>query len=150
MLELKNLHAGYGQMKVLHGINLTIGEGEIVALLGSNGAGKSTLNNNVSGVFKPKDGQILFEGQDITGLASELVVDLGIVQVPEGRRILRAATWLGVDLQAERKAKSGQEKKPDPVKTINALVDKLGGVQLSERKQVSGERVRLYGWQLPH
>ena len=87
MLELKNLHAGYGQMKVLHGINLTIGEGEIVALLGSNGAGKSTLNNNVSGVFKPKDGQILFEGQDITGLASELVVDLGIVQVPEGRRI---------------------------------------------------------------
>ena len=67
----------------------------------------------------------------------------------EGRRILRAATWLGVDLQAERKPKGGQEKKPDPVKTINALVDKLGGVQLSERKQVSRNRVRLYGWKLP-
>jgi hypothetical protein len=72
------------------------------------------------------------------------------IRTPEGRRILRAATWLGVDLQAERKPKGGKEKKPDPVKTINALVDKLGGVQLSERKQVSGERVRLYGWQLPH
>jgi hypothetical protein len=72
------------------------------------------------------------------------------IRTPEGRRILRAATWLGVDLQAERKPKGGQQKKPDPVKTINALVDKLGGVQLSERKQVSGGRVRLYGWQLPH
>lgn len=72
------------------------------------------------------------------------------IRTPEGRRTLRAATWLGVDLQAERKPKGGKEKKPDPVKTINALVDKLGGVQLSERKQVSGDRVRLYGWQLPH
>jgi hypothetical protein len=72
------------------------------------------------------------------------------IRTPEGRRILRAATWLGVDLQAERKPKGGLEKKPDPVKTINALVDKLGGVQLSERKQVNGNRVRMYGWQLPH
>lgn len=87
MLELKNLHAGYGQMKVLHGIDLFVDESEIVALLGSNGAGKSTLNNNVSGVFQPTGGQILFEGRDITGMRSEHVVDLGIVQVPEGRRI---------------------------------------------------------------
>jgi len=87
MLELKGLRAGYGHMKVLHGIDLTVEEGEIVALLGSNGAGKSTLNNNVSGIFQPTAGQILFEGQDITGLRSENVVDLGIVQVPEGRRI---------------------------------------------------------------
>jgi branched-chain amino acid transport system ATP-binding protein len=87
MLEIKNLKAGYGQMKVLHGVDLTIGQGEIVALLGSNGAGKSTLNNNLSGVYRPTDGQILFEGQDITGMRSQNVVDLGIVQVPEGRRI---------------------------------------------------------------
>jgi hypothetical protein len=73
-----------------------------------------------------------------------------VIRTNEGRRILRAATWLGVDLQAERKAIGGQEKKPDAVKTINALVVRLGGVQLSERKQVSGSRVRLYGWQLPH
>ncbi len=74
-------------MKVLHGVDLTISDGEIVALLGSNGAGKSTLNNNLSGIYKPTGGQILFEGQDITGMRSESVVDLGIVQVPEGRRI---------------------------------------------------------------
>ncbi len=87
MLEIKSLEAGYGQMKVLHGVDLSISKGEIVALLGSNGAGKSTLNNNVSGVFRPTGGQILFEGQNITGMRSESVVDLGIVQVPEGRRI---------------------------------------------------------------
>lgn len=87
MLEIRKLEAGYGQMKVLHGVDLTIGKGEIVALLGSNGAGKSTLNNNLSGIYRPTGGQIIFEGQDITGMRSEKVVDLGIVQVPEGRRI---------------------------------------------------------------
>lgn len=87
MLDIHALHAGYGHMKVLHGIDLNIGPGEIVALLGSNGAGKSTLNNNISGLFKPTAGQILFEGQDIAGIRSESVVDLGIIQVPEGRRI---------------------------------------------------------------
>lgn len=87
MLDIRALHAGYGHMKVLHGIDLNIGAGEIVALLGSNGAGKSTLNNNISGLYKPTGGQILFDGQDIAGMRSERVVDLGIIQVPEGRRI---------------------------------------------------------------
>lgn len=87
MLEISNLHAGYGHMKVLHGIDLDIARGEIVALLGSNGAGKSTLNNNISGIYKPTEGRIIFEGVDIAGLPSEDIVDLGIIQVPEGRRI---------------------------------------------------------------
>lgn len=87
MLDIRALYAGYGHMKVLHGIDLNIGTGEIVALLGSNGAGKSTLNNNISGLYKPTGGQILFEGQDIAGMRSESVVDMGIIQVPEGRRI---------------------------------------------------------------
>lgn len=87
MIEVRDLHAGYGHMTVLHGVSLKIGTGEIVALLGSNGAGKSTLNNNLSGLFTPKKGQILFDGLDITGFASERMVDLGIIQVPEGRRI---------------------------------------------------------------
>jgi len=87
MLEVSNLHAGYGQMKVLHGIDVKVGAGEIVALLGSNGAGKSTLNNTISGIHKPTGGRILFEGADIVGMRSENVVDLGIIQVPEGRRV---------------------------------------------------------------
>lgn len=87
MLEIRNLHAGYSGMKVLHGIDLNIGNGEIVALLGSNGAGKSTLNNNISGIYTPTDGQVMFEGSDIAGVRSEEVVDMGIIQVPEGRRV---------------------------------------------------------------
>lgn len=87
MLDIRALKAGYGHMKVLHGIDLNIGDGEIVALLGSNGAGKSTLNNNISGLYKPTSGEILFEGQNIAGMRSEAVVDLGVIQVPEGRRI---------------------------------------------------------------
>jgi branched-chain amino acid transport system ATP-binding protein len=87
MLEIRNLHAGYGQMKVLHGIDLEVSAGEIVALLGSNGAGKTTLNNNISGIYAPSDGAILFEGENIAGHASEKVVDLGVIQVPEGRCI---------------------------------------------------------------
>jgi branched-chain amino acid transport system ATP-binding protein len=87
MLEIKNLHAGYGQMKVLQGVDLDIQAGEIVALLGSNGAGKSTLNNNISGIYTPTLGSILFEGEDIVGMRSEHVVQKGIIHVPEGRRI---------------------------------------------------------------
>ncbi|MDH5353893.1 MAG: ABC transporter ATP-binding protein [Gammaproteobacteria bacterium] len=86
-LQVRQLHAAYGAMKVLHGIDLEISEGEIVALLGSNGAGKSTLNNNISGIYTPKSGDIIFDGQSITGLPSEKVVELGIIQVPEGRRV---------------------------------------------------------------
>ena len=87
MLKVKGLFAGYGLANVLHGVDLEVGAGEIVALLGSNGAGKSTLNNNICGIYTPTAGQIEFDGKDITGLRSETVVGLGISQVPEGRRI---------------------------------------------------------------
>lgn len=87
MLEVKDLKAGYGQAKVLHGVSLKIGEGELVALLGSNGAGKSTLNNNISGLYKPFGGSIRFDGAEIAGVRSEEIVDRGLIQVPEGRRV---------------------------------------------------------------
>ncbi len=87
MLELAGLRAGYGAIEVLRGVDLTVGDREIVALLGSNGAGKSTLNNNVSGLYRPFGGTIRFGGTDITGVPSMRIVDAGLVQVPEGRRV---------------------------------------------------------------
>ena len=112
MLEIRNLHAGYGKMQVLHGIDIEIGTGEIVALLGSNGAGKSTLNNNISGLYKPTSGQILFEGIDITSLASEKVIDLGIIQVPEGRRIFPNMTvYENLELGGYRRGKIKRDRK---------------------------------------
>ena len=87
LLEVKRLVAGYGAMEVLRGIDLAVGEGEAVALLGSNGAGKSTLNNVVCGLIPPWSGRISFEGDDLTGAHYRKVVKAGLIQVPEGRRI---------------------------------------------------------------
>ena len=87
MLEVRGLRAGYGPMQVLHGIDLDVARGEIVAILGANGAGKSTLNNNISGIFRPFAGTIRFEGKEITARPPEQIVDAGLIQVPEGRRV---------------------------------------------------------------
>jgi branched-chain amino acid transport system ATP-binding protein len=87
VLEIANLRAGYGAIEILRGVDLAVGAGEIVALLGSNGAGKSTLNNNVCGLYRPFAGTVRFEGNDITGARSTRIVEAGLVQVPEGRRV---------------------------------------------------------------
>jgi branched-chain amino acid transport system ATP-binding protein len=87
VLEVSALRAGYGPIEVLRGIDLTVAAGEIVALLGSNGAGKSTLNNNISGLYRPFGGTIRFDGKDIAGTPSMQIVEAGLVQVPEGRRV---------------------------------------------------------------
>lgn len=87
MLELRNVNAFYGNIQALRDINLTIGQGEIVTLIGANGAGKSTTLRTISGLLKPKTGQITFEGQNIAGAPAQEIVKKGISQVPEGRRI---------------------------------------------------------------
>ena len=87
MLEIKSLRAGYGAVEILRGVDLAVGAGEIVALLGSNGAGKSTLNNNVCGLFRPFGGAIRFDGKDVAGATSMRIVEAGLIQVPEGRRV---------------------------------------------------------------
>lgn len=87
VLEVTALRAGYGAIEILRGVDLAVGAGEIVALLGSNGAGKSTLNNNISGLYRPFGGSIRFEGKEIGGAPSTRIVAAGLVQVPEGRRV---------------------------------------------------------------
>jgi branched-chain amino acid transport system ATP-binding protein len=87
MLEIRKLHAGYGSVEILRGIDLDVGQGEIVAVLGSNGVGKSTLNNNISALYKPFSGSIRFKGEELVGLSSTDVVKRGVIHVPEGRRV---------------------------------------------------------------
>jgi branched-chain amino acid transport system ATP-binding protein len=87
MLEVRGLRGGYGAVEVLRGIDLDVGPGEIVAVLGSNGVGKSTLNNNVCGIYRPFGGTVRFAGADITGASSQAIVAAGLIQVPEGRRV---------------------------------------------------------------
>jgi len=87
MLEVEGLMAGYGALPVLRGVDFAIGAGEIVTVLGSNGAGKTTLNSVLSGLLKPTAGAIRFAETEIAGAAPRLIVALGLIHVPEGRRI---------------------------------------------------------------
>jgi branched-chain amino acid transport system ATP-binding protein len=94
MLRLEGIHTFYGPIEALRGIDLEIGKGEIVSLIGSNGAGKSTCLMTISGVLKPPAGKIILKDADITGLPPHSIVALGISQVPEGRRIFPKLTVL--------------------------------------------------------
>jgi len=87
LLELKNLDVRYGAIRALHGINLSVEKGKIVAILGANGAGKSTTLRAISGLIRPAAGEVLFEGRPIQKLSADKIVRLGISHVPEGRGI---------------------------------------------------------------
>ena len=92
MLELSDLHVYYGNIAALKGISLRVHEGEIVTLLGSNGAGKSTTLRTISGLLRPRQGSVGFRGKRIDGMQAHEVVQLGIAQAPEGRRIFPRMT----------------------------------------------------------
>jgi branched-chain amino acid transport system ATP-binding protein len=87
LLTIEGLRAGYGAVEVLRGVDLRIAPGELVALLGSNGAGKTTLNSVVSGLVPTWAGRVVFDGQDLTGAHYRQVVQAGLIQVPEGRKV---------------------------------------------------------------
>jgi branched-chain amino acid transport system ATP-binding protein len=87
MLKIEDINVYYGNIQALKGISLSINEGEIVTLIGANGAGKSTMLKSISGLLKPKQGKIIFEGQSIGGKAAQSIVKMGISHVPEGRRV---------------------------------------------------------------
>ena len=92
LLHIENLHTYYGSVQALKGINLEVEEGEIVTLIGANGAGKSTTLRTISGLIRPRDGQITFGDQDITHLPAHRIVEAGISHAPEGRQIFGTLT----------------------------------------------------------
>ena len=92
LLELRDVHTYYGNIHALKGISLTIDQGEIVTLIGSNGAGKSTTLKTISGLLRPREGEIWFDGKRLDGTPAHEVVVLGISQSPEGRRIFPRMT----------------------------------------------------------
>jgi branched-chain amino acid transport system ATP-binding protein len=92
MLEVKNAVVRYGLITALHGISLEVNKGEIVTLLGANGAGKSTTLRMLSGIHSAQEGEVIFEGQDITKVSAHEFAKLGISHVPEGRRIFPQMT----------------------------------------------------------
>jgi branched-chain amino acid transport system ATP-binding protein len=112
MLKIENLSFSYGDLRVLWDVSLEVKEGEIVTVVGANGAGKSTLLKNVSRLVKPGSGSITFNGEDLASLEAHEVVELGVVQVPEGRKIFPQMTVLenlrmGSFIPAARKKRDG-------------------------------------------
>jgi branched-chain amino acid transport system ATP-binding protein len=109
MLELLDIHAGYGAIHILKGVSLKIEQGEVVSLIGANGAGKSTLLKVISGLLAPVKGSMIFEGQEIAGKRPDVIVMAGISHVPEGRQIFAGLTvrqnlLLGAYVHGSRKS----------------------------------------------
>lgn len=92
MLRIENLSTGYGNIRVLHQINVAVSEGEIVTLIGSNGVGKTTTLKTISGLMRPEEGSICFANQDISRTPPHKIVEMGISHVPEGRNVFPRLT----------------------------------------------------------
>jgi branched-chain amino acid transport system ATP-binding protein len=132
ILELKNVHAGYGSIKALKGISLKVFPGEIVAMIGANGAGKSTTLMVVCGIVPVETGEVVYKGNLINGIAAEKLPTMGLCQIPEGRRIFpRLTVSENLELGAfYRKDRAGIDKDLDRVLTLFPI--------LSERKKQQG------------
>jgi branched-chain amino acid transport system ATP-binding protein len=112
MLEVRDLHVNYGSIRALSGVSLEVQPGELVALIGSNGAGKSTTLKTISGLLRPRQGAIRWQGQDITRAPSDRIVALGISHCPEGRRIF--GRWsVRENLRLGAVARAGREIEAD-------------------------------------
>ena len=139
MLEVRDLHAGYGLTRVLEGVSLHVNAGEIVAVLGSNGAGKTTLNMAISGLVKPRAGSVTFEGRDITGRPPAEIMGAGLIQVPEGRKIFpNLSVRENLELGSYRRAKPNRARNLERVfetfprlkeRTVQAAGTLSGGEQ---------------------
>jgi len=114
LLEVKNLSVYYGVIQALKGISFHVDKGEIVALIGANGAGKTTTLHTISGLLRPKTGEILYHDRDITKMPGSQIVKMGMAQVPEGRRVF-------ADMTVEQNLRLGAYTRKDSSKTAETL-----------------------------
>ena len=119
LIKVENLAAGYGLVEVLRNISLEINKGEVVAVLGSNGVGKTTLNNCLSGLIKPNHGKIFFQDEVISNKSPEEIVDMGLIHVPEGRKLFPNLTVKdNLELGSYRRGKSNRSSNLENVLNI--------------------------------
>jgi branched-chain amino acid transport system ATP-binding protein len=132
LLDIHDIHTFYGNINALKGVSLQVEEGEIVTLIGGNGAGKTTTLNTICGITPPRSGQVCLNGQDITRQPPHKIVELGVVQVPEGRKIFtRLTVRENLELGAfGRRDKAGIER------DIRAVFERF--TRLGERQQQLG------------
>jgi branched-chain amino acid transport system ATP-binding protein len=128
LVSIKNLSAGYGFVEVLRDVSIEIEAREIVAVLGSNGVGKTTLNNALSGLIAPKTGEIIFDGNLVSGKSPSEIVEMGLIHVPEGRKLFPNLTVKdNLELGSYRRGKSERQKNLDEVLAIfPKLAERIG------------------------
>ncbi len=136
LLETRDVSTFYGQIRALNNVHLQVGEGEIVAIIGANGAGKTTLLNTICGVHPPREGKVIFSGQDITHLPAEEVVRLGISHVPERRQVFGTMSTLD-NLILGAYHRYGKEKREDIEADIERIFQ-LFPILKARQKQMAG------------
>jgi branched-chain amino acid transport system ATP-binding protein len=133
LLEVDNVHTYYGHIQALKGVTLNVEQGEIVTLIGANGAGKSTTLKTISGVMRPREGQIRLNGRDLSGSQAHEIVALGVVQVPEGRRVFGRLTVIE-NLEMGAYTQTDRQAVHDGIDRAFTLFPRLG----ERRHQVAG------------
>ncbi len=133
MLEVDDVHTYYGNIHALKGISITVEEGEIVTLIGANGAGKSTTLNTISGLLRPRHGQVRLNGEDLHEYPAHEIVGKGVVQVPEGRRVFGRLT-VTENLQMGAYSQSDRQKIQQGLERVFTLFPRLK----ERRQQVAG------------
>ena len=120
MLDLTDVHVRYGNIRALQGVSLRVAQGELVALIGSNGAGKTTALRTISGLLRPAEGGITFEGADISRAPTDRIVALGISHCPEGRHIFGGLT-VGDNLRLGAVSRSDKQAVADDLEMVLSL-----------------------------
>lgn len=141
LLATHDLHGGYGEIEVLHGVSVSIAKGEIVTLIGANGAGKTTLLKTISGLIRPSAGTITFEGREIQSEPPHRTVALGISQAPEGRAILKRMTVLenlkmGAHVRRDKNVASDVDEIMQKFPALRERAAQLGGLLSGGEQQM--------------
>jgi branched-chain amino acid transport system ATP-binding protein len=142
LLQLDNVNTAYGFVIVNRDVSLSVGEGEIVTILGPNGAGKSTLLRAISGLLKPRGGTIRFAGADVTGLPADRAVGLGIVMVPEGRRVFADMT-VRENLRLGAYGRRDRENVESDVKLMESYFEILAQKRNAKGGELSGGQQQM-------
>ena len=124
LLELENIHTYYGNIHALKGVSLVVEEAEIVSLIGANGAGKSTTLKTISGTLHPREGVIRLAGEDLAKYKAHEIVTLGVVQVPEGRRVFSQMS-VAENLQMGAFALTDTQKNGENIDRVYSLFPRL-------------------------
>ena len=142
MLEVQNLYVKYGQMTVVEDVCLSVGENEAISFLGSNGAGKSSTIRAVSGLVRPSSGKVIFDGIDITGMEAYKVMNLGLVQIPEGRKLFGNMT-VRENLEMGSYSKAAKPKRKENLEYVFEMLPDLKMKEKDLARSLSGGQQQM-------